>query len=374
MTVGGAGKTGKKLASARAKAMFAHETLLAWFRVHRREMPWRGHPSPYAVWVSEIMLQQTQVETVKPFFDRFMAKYPTVRHLAEAELEAVLALWQGLGYYTRARNLHRAAKDVAARPEAALPRTAAALAALPGVGDYTAAAIASICFGERVPVVDGNVARVFARHDRLGDDFRAQPPRRALAKRLQPAFDATESPGDLNQAMMELGALVCRPRNPDCAACPLAADCEARKRGEQAAYPRRTPKAPPPVRHAVAVLLRRGGRWLLVRREGEGLLGGSGSCREARWRKGSRRWRRRGVWCRLGPAWCWARWRKRGRSGTASVISRWCCTCSRPRRSPGAAGRRAAGPCAGWPMPISPRCPWPRRTGGRWSWEVVRDL
>ena len=257
MTVGGAGKTGKKLASARAKAMFAHETLLAWFRVHRREMPWRGHPSPYAVWVSEIMLQQTQVETVKPFFDRFMAKYPTVRHLAEAELEAVLALWQGLGYYTRARNLHRAAKDVAARPEAALPRTAAALAALPGVGDYTAAAIASICFGERVPVVDGNVARVFARHDRLGDDFRAQPPRRALAKRLQPAFDATESPGDLNQAMMELGALVCRPRNPDCAACPLAADCEARKRGEQAAYPRRTPKAPP-----------------LVRREGEGLLGG----------------------------------------------------------------------------------------------------
>lgn len=274
MTVGGVGKSGTKRAGRCAKASFAHEALLAWFRVHRREMPWRGHPSPYAVWVSEIMLQQTQVETVKPFFDRFMAKFPTVRHLAEAELEAVLALWQGLGYYTRARNLHRAAKDVAARPEAALPRTAVALAALPGVGDYTAAAIASICFGERVPVVDGNVARVFARHDRLGDDFRAQPPRRALAKRLQPAFDATESPGDLNQAMMELGALVCRPRNPDCAACPLAADCEARKRGEQATYPRRTPKAPPPVRHAVAVLLRRGGRWLLVRREGEGLLGG----------------------------------------------------------------------------------------------------
>ena len=274
MAVGGVGKSGTKRAGRCAKASFAHEALLAWYRAHRREMPWRGHPSPYAVWVSEIMLQQTQVETVKPYFDRFMAKFPTVRRLAAAELESVLALWQGLGYYTRARNLHRAAQGVAARPDAALPRTAAELAELPGVGDYTAAAIASICFAERVPVVDGNVARVFARHDRLDDDFRAQPPRRALAKRLQPAFDATESPGDLNQAMMELGALVCRPRNPDCAACPLAADCEARKRGEQAAYPRRTPKAPPPVRRAVGVLLRRRGRWLLVRREGDGLLGG----------------------------------------------------------------------------------------------------
>lgn len=257
-----------------AKAPFAHEALLAWYRVHRREMPWRGHPSPYAVWISEIMLQQTQVETVKPYFDRFMAKFPTVKHLAEADLESVLALWQGLGYYTRARNLHRAAKIIAARPGAVLPDTAAELLALPGVGDYTAAAIASICFGERTPVVDGNVARVFARHDRLDDDFRAQPPRRALAKQLQPAFDATESPGDLNQAMMELGALICRPRNPDCAACPLAADCEAHKRGEQAAYPKRAPKAPLPVRAAVAVLLRHKGRCLLVRRDDEGLLGG----------------------------------------------------------------------------------------------------
>ena len=148
---------------------FAHEALLAWFRAARREMPWRGHPSPYAVWVSEIMLQQTQVETVKPYFDRFLAKFPTVVSLAEADLEQVLALWQGLGYYTRARNLHRAAKLVAARPGSALPRTAAELAELPGVGDYTAAAVASICFGERVPVVDGNVARVFARHFRLAE-------------------------------------------------------------------------------------------------------------------------------------------------------------------------------------------------------------
>ena len=253
---------------------FAHEALLAWFRAARREMPWRGHPSPYAVWVSEIMLQQTQVETVKPYFDRFLAKFPTVASLAEADLEQVLALWQGLGYYTRARNLHRAAKLVAARPGSALPRTAAELAELPGVGDYTAAAVASICFGERVPVVDGNVARVFARHFRLADDFRSPAARRALAMRLQPAFDATESSGDLNQAVMELGALVCRPRQPDCAACPLAANCAARANGEQAAYPRRAAKAPVPVREAVAVAVRRRGRWLVVRREGEGLLGG----------------------------------------------------------------------------------------------------
>ncbi|MGI5869487.1 MAG: A/G-specific adenine glycosylase [Kiritimatiellia bacterium] len=253
---------------------FAHEKLLAWYRANHREMPWRGHPSPYAVWVSEIMLQQTQVETVRPYFDRFMAKFPTVRDLANAELEAALSLWQGLGYYARARNLHRAAKMIAAQQDAALPRKAAELAMLPGVGDYTAAAIASICFGERTPVVDGNVARVFARHDRLDDDFRAQPPRRALAKRLQPAFDATESPGDLNQAMMELGALVCRPRRPDCEACPLSTDCIARQRGEQADYPKRPSKPPLPVRRAVAVLLRCRRRWLLVQRGRDGLLGG----------------------------------------------------------------------------------------------------
>lgn len=259
----------------RAKRLsFEHVALLAWYRRVRREMPWRGHPSPYAVWVSEIMLQQTQVETVRPYFARFIARFPTVQALAAAETEAVLSLWQGLGYYTRARNLHRAAQTIVEEKGGRLPETAEKLAELPGVGAYTAAAIASICFGERVPVVDGNVVRVFARLFLLRDDFGAQPTRRKLALRLQPAFDETESPGDLNQAMMELGALICRPRNPECARCPLASACAARQRGEQELYPRRAVKAKPPVRHAVAVVLRRGSRWLMVRRPEEGLLGG----------------------------------------------------------------------------------------------------
>ncbi len=237
-------------------------------------MPWRGHPSPYAVWVSEVMLQQTQVETVRSYFERFMLRFPTVQALAHANEEAVLSLWQGLGYYTRARNLHRAAKTVVEQYGGHLPETAETLAELAGVGDYTAAAISSICFGERVPVVDGNVARVFARLFLLPDDFRAQPPRRKLALRLQPAFEQTESPSDLNQAMMELGALICRPRNPECDHCPLALECVARSRGKQDQYPKRVPAAKRPIRHAVAVVVHRGARKLMVRRADEGLLGG----------------------------------------------------------------------------------------------------
>lgn len=237
-------------------------------------MPWRGHPSPFAVWVSEIMLQQTQVEAVRPYFSRFITRFPTVQALAEADTEAVLSLWQGLGYYTRARNLHRAAKTLVEHSGGHLPETAKELAELAGVGDYTAAAISSICFGERVPVVDGNVARVFSRVFRLADDFRAQPSRRKLALRLQPAFDETASPGDLNQAMMELGALICRPRNPACDSCPLSPECAARSRGQQDQYPKRSSAVKRPTRHAVAVVVQRGSRKLMVRRAEEGLLGG----------------------------------------------------------------------------------------------------
>ena len=253
---------------------FDHVGLLAWFRAHRRAMPWREHPSPYAVWVSEIMLQQTQVETVRPYFDRFVARFPSVEALARAEGAAVLKAWEGLGYYARARNLHRAAHVVVARLGGRVPETADQLAALPGIGAYTAAAIASICFGERVPVVDGNVARVFARVRRLDDDFRKPAARNGLAAWLQPAFRETVSPGDLNQAMMELGALVCRPRHPACVDCPLAQGCAARRRGVQGNYPKRTAGAPAPVRQAVAVILKRGTRLLMTQRAEAGLLGG----------------------------------------------------------------------------------------------------
>lgn len=220
------------------------------------------------------MLQQTQVETVRPYFARFIERFPTVQALAEVETETVLSLWQGLGYYTRARNLQRAAKMIVEHNGGSLPETAEKLAELPGIGAYTAAAIASLCFGERTPVVDGNVVRVFARLFLLIDDFKSQTARQKLALRLQSAFDETDSPGDLNQAMMEIGALICRPRNPECGRCPLASSCKAFQRGEQEHYPKRRVKAKPPVRHAVAVMLRRGSRWLMVRRPDEGLLGG----------------------------------------------------------------------------------------------------
>ena len=253
---------------------FDFEALLKWYREHRREMPWRGHPSPYAVWVSEIMLQQTQVDTARPYYERFMETFPTVWALAEAETGTVLKAWEGLGYYARARNLQRAAQHVVEEHDGDLPDSSAALVALPGVGDYTAAAIASICFGEPAPVVDGNVARVFSRLFLLDDDFKKPAPRRALAERLQPAFDCVDSPGDLNQAMMELGALVCRPRRPACDVCPLASECDALREGCQEAYPRRREAVRVPVREVVAVVLRRGARWLMVQRAESGLMGG----------------------------------------------------------------------------------------------------
>ncbi len=249
--------------------------LLAWYRAHRREMPWRGHPDPYAVWVSEIMLQQTQVDTVRDYFVRFLARFPNVHALAAADTQDVLKLWEGLGYYSRARNLQRAAQAIAAAPGGHLPRSSAELARLPGIGPYTSAAIASICFGEPTPVVDGNVARVFARFLGWTDDFRRPQPRARLADWLQPFIQSADSAGDFNQALMELGALVCTPRQPDCPACPLRPTCHARREGTQAELPVRPTRKATPLRHAVGLLVHDArGRLLLVRRPETGLLAG----------------------------------------------------------------------------------------------------
>lgn len=237
-------------------------------------MPWRDHPDPYAVWVSEIMLQQTQVETVRGYFARFLDAFPTVEALAAAPLQQVLKAWEGLGYYSRARNLQKAAQTVVARG-GALPRDADGWSELPGVGPYTAAAISSICFGESVPVVDGNVVRVFARYLGWDDDFSKPAARAKLAVWLQPHICASRRPGDFNQAMMDLGATVCVPRSPACAACPLSASCVARSTGRQADWPRKRAKKATPVRQAVAVLVRDlSGRVLFVQRQEAGLLGG----------------------------------------------------------------------------------------------------
>jgi len=248
--------------------------LLHWYAANRREMPWRGHPDPYAVWVSEIMLQQTRVDAVRSYFARFLKRLPTVDALASAPLPDVLKLWEGLGYYSRARNLQAAARQIVAEHGGRLPRTATALATLRGIGPYTAAAIASICFGECVPVVDGNVARVFSRVLGWRDDFRKLPARQKLADWLQPQMAGVRSPGDFNQAMMELGALVCLPRLPDCARCPLAGTCHACRTNTQADFPLRPARPGIPTRHAIAVVIRRHGRILLVQRRESGLLGG----------------------------------------------------------------------------------------------------
>ena len=209
--------------------------LLEWYRVSRRRLPWRESPSPYSTVVSEFMLQQTQVATVLPYFARWMAALPDFASLAAANEEAVLRLWEGLGYYSRARNLHRLAVRVAAAP---LPRDAAGWRGLPGVGPYTAAAVASIAFGEPVACVDGNVVRILARLTRDGTAYRdSASASKAFAPLAQDLVN-TAAPGDHNQAMMELGATVCFRRSPACLACPVRGHCAAAGSGDPEAYPR----------------------------------------------------------------------------------------------------------------------------------------
>jgi A/G-specific adenine glycosylase len=216
----------------------SQERLLTWFERVKREMPWRGSKDPYAIWVSEIMLQQTQVATVIPYFDAWMAKFPTVQALANATQDEVLAAWQGLGYYRRCRLLHAGAQRVAA---AGMPKTAREWSFVPGVGPYTAAAIASIAFGEPVGLVDGNVTRVFAR---LVAAETAGPQLEKDAWTWARENVAANSPGSWNQALMELGATVCKPKLPDCPNCPLVADCQAYQLDLTDRLPRVTPKIP----------------------------------------------------------------------------------------------------------------------------------
>ncbi len=249
------------------------QLLLDWYRVNRRDLPWRRIRDPYAVWISEAMLQQTRVETVIPYWERFLARFPDIASLAAAEPDAVLGAWSGLGYYSRARNLHRAAKEVATRHGGRLPDTAEGLRELPGIGRYTAGAVASIACDRPEPVVDGNVARVLARLHGIRDDIK----RPSVAARLwEHAAELARgpNPGDLNQALMELGALVCTPRAPSCPACPLRRRCQAHRAGDAEDLPVKARKAAPRAVEAVAALILRRGRVLAVRRPPRGLLGG----------------------------------------------------------------------------------------------------
>ncbi len=248
-------------------------SLLAWYDRSRRALPWRATRDPYRVWLSEVMLQQTRVEVVLPYYERFLARFPSVEALAAAAEAEVLALWSGLGYYRRARQLHAAARRLVER--GGFPETPDGWRELPGVGDYTAAAVASICFGTAVPVLDGNVERVLARVLALAGDPKGAAARRRLLAAAAELVDPAR-PGDSNQALMELGATVCTPRRPRCLVCPLLSGCRAAAAGEAERYPVPRPRRAAEARTLLAAVAESGGRVLLVRRpEGSSLLAGT---------------------------------------------------------------------------------------------------
>ncbi|MGO8788834.1 MAG: A/G-specific adenine glycosylase [Terriglobia bacterium] len=245
--------------------------LLAGFRANARVLPWRGTGDPYAVWVSEIMLQQTQIATVTPFYLRFIEAFPTVLHLAQAPLERVLELWSGLGYYRRARHLHQAAQNLAQHFGGRLPEEYASLRTLPGIGDYTAKAILSIAFNQPYAVLDGNVARVAARLCCLRGNLHQPQFRRTVEAELDGLLSRRE-PGNFNQALMELGQTICLPHGPHCSACPLAKWCGGYRTGDPEAFPLPRPRRAAES-HCLAVgVLRRGTRVALARGLADGLM------------------------------------------------------------------------------------------------------
>jgi A/G-specific adenine glycosylase len=252
------------------------DTLLAWYDAHARALPWRSPPGapppdPYRVWLSEVMLQQTTVAAVKPYFERFLARWPTVETLAAADDAELMAAWAGLGYYSRARNLLACARAVVRDHGGRFPASAAELRRLPGIGDYTAAAIAAIAFNEPATVVDGNVERVIARLFAIEEAMPAAKPLiRAQAARLTPA----DRPGDYAQAMMDLGATICTPRRPACAICPVRTHCLAFAQGRPDAFPVKPARSAKPHRRGFAFWIESDGHVLLVTRPPKGLLGG----------------------------------------------------------------------------------------------------
>ncbi|MEJ5203560.1 MAG: A/G-specific adenine glycosylase [Anaerolineales bacterium] len=247
--------------------------LLAWYEVSARRLPWRGIHDPYAIWVSEVMLQQTRVETVIPYFQRWMERFPTLIALAGAPEQEVLQLWEGLGYYTRARNLHKAAQIVVHEYGGELPSDRAALEHLPGIGRYTAAAIASIAFGLDEATLDGNIRRVLARVFHMDLPARSPDGERRLWQLARQHLPAGRA-GDYNQALMDLGATICTPRAPACFICPLETLCLARRLGVQEQLPRLERRAPVPHYLVAAAVIQKDEQVLITQRPAQGLLGG----------------------------------------------------------------------------------------------------
>ena len=287
MTLAGR-KRGQKNASAKTGRKHAPDPaiLLAWYDRHARRLPWRALPGqksdPYRVWLSEIMLQQTTVKAVAPYYERFLTRWPTAKDLGSATLDDVLRFWAGLGYYARARNLHACARAIAERHDGQFPSEENALIALPGIGAYTAAAIASIAFGKKATPIDGNIERVIARLFAVEDALPGGKPQiRAHAEKLTPDKRA----GDFAQAMMDLGATLCTPKRPACSLCPWNASCAARARGDQETFPRKAPKVEGKLRRGAAfVALRADGSILVRARPEKGLLGGMTEVPTTEWR------------------------------------------------------------------------------------------
>jgi A/G-specific adenine glycosylase len=277
MTLSGETVRRKKTAEPAAEPFSANraDMLLAWYDRHQRVLPWRAlggqRSDPYRVWLSEIMLQQTTVKAVGPYFEKFVARWPTVAALGAASLDDVLRMWAGLGYYSRARNLHACAAALLREHGGSFPETEEGLRGLPGVGPYTAAAIAAIAFDHPTMPVDGNIERVVSRLFAVEDELpKAKPRVQALAQTLLPARRA----GDAAQALMDLGATICTPKKPACVLCPLIDGCESRARGEQETFPRKAPKKTGALRRGAAFVVTRGSDVLVRTRPAKGLLGG----------------------------------------------------------------------------------------------------
>ena len=247
--------------------------LLDWFAAHGRDLPWRDESprDPYKVWVSEIMLQQTKVETVRPYYDSWMEHFPTIPALAAASQDEVLRQWQGLGYYSRARNLHEAVQEVQAKYGGHVPENKKEVQSLKGVGDYTAGAILSLAYGQKEPAVDGNVLRIFARLYDIEENILSTPVKKAVTVLVAEQLP-DDAPGAFNEALMDLGAMICIPKHPRCQDCPLEKLCLAHRAGKEGELPIRLVKKKSPVEDITVVVVRNGSQWLVHRRPPKGLL------------------------------------------------------------------------------------------------------